>query len=116
MMRGISQMASWNAATPSTLLPILVMLIFVGLILRILLLLRLRTRHRDVWADLGMSSTGFWGHQGSRKLFRLVGIRGEFRNLNDQSLNALVYALWVAVIGMIVTFACVILLALAGRT
>jgi hypothetical protein len=110
----VSEVTSLVPITPTELLPIVMALIFVSLIIRALLLERLRTLHHDVWVAMGMP-TNFGSRKGSHELLRFTGFRGSFLKLDDQVLNAFVYIHRFAVVTMLVAFAGIILLALAGR-
>ena len=80
---------------------------------RIFIIERLYRNHRATWTSLGSPKT-FGSGVASENLFKFIGVRGHFRDLEDKTLNALAYINRFAVAAAILTFCLAIIFALVG--
>lgn len=100
--------------TPNDLIHVGIALGFILIFNKALVLECLRRRHHDTWVALGKPII-FGSMKSSREVRRFMGLRGDFRKLNDKVLNGIVFVSRILEITFFLVIAGVMLLALTGH-
>lgn len=88
-------------------------LLVLVIVVRIFIVQRLYRNHRATWTSLG-SPKIFGSGVASKNLLKFIGARGHFRDLEDKTLNVIVYVNRAAVAAAILTFCAAVIFALVN--